>query len=218
MAVNMQETACYDGERPQRIRGYAWVIFALTFGLLLSDYMSRQVLSAVFPQIKAEWGLSDTQLGALSGIVSLAVGILAFPISLAADRWGRVRSVTIMAAIWSIATLLCGLSHNYFTLLSARFLVGVGEAAYASVGMAILIGMFPRTAHLHGGWRIHGGQHGRVGHGDRVWRFTGKPFRLAQCVRWHGGLWHRADPALYDGRQSGADRRRERSINRRRAN
>ncbi len=64
-------------------------------------------------------------------------------ISLAADRWGRVRSVTIMAAIWSIATLLCGLSHNYFTLLSARFLVGVGEAAYASVGVAILIGMFP---------------------------------------------------------------------------
>ncbi|CDY73476.1 Transporter, MFS superfamily [Caballeronia glathei] len=143
MAVNMQETACYDGERPQRIRGYAWVIFALTFGLLLSDYMSRQVLSAVFPQIKADWGLSDARLGALSGIVSLAVGVLAFPISLAADRWGRVRSVTIMAAIWSIATLLCGLSHNYFTLLSARFLVGVGEAAYASVGMAILISMFP---------------------------------------------------------------------------
>ncbi|GAB7549718.1 MFS transporter [Cupriavidus basilensis] len=143
MAVIMQETACGDGARPQSARGYAWVIFALTFGLLLSDYMSRQVLSAVFPQIKAEWGLSDTRLGALSGIVSLAVGILAFPLSLAADRWGRVRSVTIMAAIWSVATLLCGLSHNYFTLLSARFLVGVGEAAYASVGMAILISMFP---------------------------------------------------------------------------
>ncbi|SAL53659.1 transport protein [Caballeronia turbans] len=143
MAVNMQAITYDDGAQPRPTRGYAWVIFALTFGLLLSDYMSRQVLNAVFPQIKAEWGLSDTQLGALSGIVSLAVGILAFPISLAADRWGRVRSVTIMAAIWSIATLLCGLSHNYFTLLSARFLVGVGEAAYASVGMAILISMFP---------------------------------------------------------------------------
>jgi MFS family permease len=143
MVANMQDTACDNDARPQVIRGYAVVIFALTFGLLLSDYMSRQVLSAVFPQIKAEWGLSDTRLGALSGIVSLAVGTLAFPISLAADRWGRVRSVTIMAAIWSIATLLCGLSHNYFTLLSARFLVGVGEAAYASVGMAILISLFP---------------------------------------------------------------------------
>lgn len=143
MALNFQETARYEGAQPQLSRGYVWVIFALTFGLILSDYMSRQVLNAVFPLIKAEWGLSDTQLGTLSGIVSLAVGVLAFPLSLAADRWGRVRSIIIMAAIWSFATLFCGLSHNYFTLLSARFLVGVGEAAYASVGVAILISIFP---------------------------------------------------------------------------
>ncbi|CAG4892913.1 MFS transporter [Paraburkholderia saeva] len=163
MVVNMQETASYDSERPQRIRGYAWVIFALTFGLLLSDYMSRQVLNAVFPQIKAEWGLSDARLGALSGIVSLAVGILAFPLSLIGDRWGRVRSVTVMAAIWSIATLLCGLSHNYFTLLSARFLVGVGEAAYASIGLAILISMFPpRHTSAVAGAFLAGGMVGSV--------------------------------------------------------
>ena len=143
MAIPIQEAAYYDSAPSQPIRGYAWVIFALTFGLLLSDYMSRQVLNAVFPHIIAEWGLSDTQLGMLSGIVSLSVGILAFPLSLAADRWGRVRSVTAMAALWSLATLLCGLSHNYSTLLAARFLVGVGEAAYSGVGIAILISMFP---------------------------------------------------------------------------
>jgi predicted MFS family arabinose efflux permease len=143
VALNIPETACYQREQSRLSRGYIWVIFALTFGLILSDYMSRQVLNVVFPQLKAEWGLSDTQLGALSGIVSLAVGLLAFPLSLAADRWGRVRSVIAMAAVWSVATLLCGLSHNYITLLSARFLVGVGEAAYSSVGVAILISIFP---------------------------------------------------------------------------
>ena len=46
-----------------RTRVYPLVVFALTFGLLLSDYMSRQVLSAVFPFLKVEWALSDTQLG-----------------------------------------------------------------------------------------------------------------------------------------------------------
>ena len=34
---------------------YAWVVFALTFGLLISDYMARQVLNAVFPLLKADW-------------------------------------------------------------------------------------------------------------------------------------------------------------------
>ncbi|MGH8486945.1 MAG: MFS transporter, partial [Pseudomonas sp.] len=85
-------------------RAYAWVVFALTFGLLISDYMSRQVLNAVFPLLKSEWALSDSQLGLLSGIVALMVGLLTFPLSLLADRWGRVRSLAIMAGLWSVAT------------------------------------------------------------------------------------------------------------------
>jgi sugar phosphate permease len=64
--------------RAQRPRRYAWIVFALTFGLLISDYMSRQVLNAVFPLLKAEWALSDSQLGLLSGIVALMVGLLTF--------------------------------------------------------------------------------------------------------------------------------------------
>lgn len=133
-------------DAPAVSRGYAWLVFALIFALLLSDYMSRQVLNAVFPMLKADWGLSDTQLGSLSGVVALMVGILAFPVSLVADRWGRVRSLAIMGLLWSLATLGCALSANYGHMLTARFLVGVGEAAYGSVGLAVVLSMFP--AHL----------------------------------------------------------------------
>ena len=62
------------------VSAYAWVVFALTFGLLISDYMARQVLSAVFPLLKSEWSLSDGQLGLLSGIVAVAVGLLTCPV------------------------------------------------------------------------------------------------------------------------------------------
>src|SRR4030095_8850014 len=82
---------------PSRASAYRWAVFALSFGLLVSDYMARQVLNAVFPLLKAEWSLSDAQLGLLSGVVALMVGVLTFPLSLAADRWGRVRSLTLMA-------------------------------------------------------------------------------------------------------------------------
>lgn len=122
---------------------YAWTVFALTFGLLLSDYMSRQVLNAVFPIIKAEWHLSDTQLGSLAGVVALLVGLLTFPLSVVADRWGRVRSIVLMACLWSLATLACALSTNYNQMFAARFFVGVGEAAYGSVGIALILGIFP---------------------------------------------------------------------------
>jgi MFS family permease len=125
------------------IPAYAWLVFALTFGLLISDYMARQVLSAVFPLLKAQWSLSDGQLGLLSGVVAAAVGLLTFPISLLADRLGRVKSIFVMAVLWSIATLFCGLARNYHELLAARLLVGIGEAAYGSVGIAVIISVFP---------------------------------------------------------------------------
>jgi MFS family permease len=70
----------------------------LTVGLLLSDYMSRQVLNAVFPMLKSAWGMSDTQLGSLSSVVALIVGLLTFPLSVLADRWGRIKSIALMAA------------------------------------------------------------------------------------------------------------------------
>lgn len=137
------ETSAPD---PGVSRRYAWVVFALTFGLLISDYMSRQVLNAVFPLLKAEWQLNDSQLGSLSAVVALMVGLLTIPLSLLADRWGRVKSLTLMAILWSLATLVCGLSRDYEDMLLARFFVGVGEAAYGSVGIAVVLSVFP--AHM----------------------------------------------------------------------
>jgi MFS family permease len=128
---------------PERATAYGWIVFALSFGLLISDYMARQVLNAVFPLLKAEWALSDAQLGGLSSVVAVAVGVLTFPLSLAADRWGRVKSLTAMAVLWSLATLLCGMAQSYNQMFLGRLLVGVGEAAYGSVGIAVVIAVFP---------------------------------------------------------------------------
>lgn len=147
--------------RKRRI--YPWVVFALAFGLLLSDYMSRQVLSAVFPILKAEWSLSDSHLASLSSIVALMVGLLTFPLSLLADRWGRVKSLILMAVLWSVATLLCAIATSYEQMLGARFLVGVGEAAYGSVGIALVLSVFaPRVHAALAGAFMAGGSFGSV--------------------------------------------------------
>ncbi|WP_437619018.1 MFS transporter [Sorangium sp. So ce1151] len=150
-------------EAPAVPRAYAWLVFALSFGLLLSDYMSRQVLNAVFPSLKLEWGLSDTEMGALSGVVALTVGLLTIPLSLLADGWGRVRSLSLMAVLWSVATLGCAISADFGEMLVARFVVGVGEAAYGSVGIAVVLSVFPRHqwASLSGAF-MAGGAFGSV--------------------------------------------------------
>ncbi|SDB93272.1 MFS transporter [Paraburkholderia lycopersici] len=143
MLTHAEPTAGELTTTETNVRIYAWIVFALTVGLLLSDYMSRQVLNAVFPLLKTTWRLSDTRLGSLSSVVALMVGVLTFPLSVLADRWGRVKSIVLMAALWSLATLGCALSTNFGEMLLARAFVGIGEAAYGSVGIAVVLSIFP---------------------------------------------------------------------------
>jgi MFS family permease len=130
---------------PTQASAYGWLVFALSFGLLMSDHMARQVLNAVGPLLKTEWTLSDAEVASLSSVVALAVGLLTLPLSLAADRFGRVRSLFAMACLWSLATIGAAYATSYQEMLLARLLVGVGEAAYGSVGIAVVLAVFPVT-------------------------------------------------------------------------
>src|SRR3954449_80891 len=152
---------------PRAKKFFPWIVFTLTFALLLSDYMSRQVLSAVFPFLKAEWGLSDTKLGALTSVVALTVGLLAVPLSLLGDRWGRVRAIVLMGTLWSLATLGSAIAANYGELMLSRLFIGVGEAAYGSVGLAVVLAVFPayRRASFTGAFMAGGSVGSGVGVG-----------------------------------------------------
>jgi MFS transporter, Spinster family, sphingosine-1-phosphate transporter len=121
----------------------AWFAFAMSVALMVFDYVDRQVIVSLFPHLKAEWGLSDVQLGALVSAISLTVALFGIPVALIADRFSRVKSIVVMATVWSLATISCMFTRNYGQLLAARSLVGLGEAGYGSVAPALLAGHFP---------------------------------------------------------------------------
>jgi MFS family permease len=124
-------------------RGQAWFAFAMTVALMIFDYVDRQIIVSLFPHLKAEWGLSDTQLGTLVSAVSVMVAIGGIPVALFADRVSRVGSIVAMASLWSLATIACMFTRNYGQLLAARAAVGLGEAGYGSVGAGLIASHFP---------------------------------------------------------------------------
>jgi len=124
-------------------KGPAWFAFAMTLGLMVFDYVDRQVIVSLFPYMKAEWNLSDKQLGALVSIVSVTVALGALPVALFADRVSRVKSIVAMATVWSLATISCMWARSYGALLALRSVVGLGEAGYGAVGAALISSHFP---------------------------------------------------------------------------
>jgi len=124
-------------------RRAAWFAFAMTVGLMIFDYVDRQVIVSLFPHLKAEWNLSDKQLGSLVSIVSITVALGGIPVALFADRVSRVKSIVGMAGAWSLATISCMFAPGFGALFAARAVVGLGEAGYGSVGAGLIASHFP---------------------------------------------------------------------------
>jgi MFS family permease len=124
-------------------KGYSWYIFALLFLLYFFDYVDRMVVVSLFPYLKTDWGLSDTQCGLMVSVVYWSIVIFSFPASVIVDRWSRKKSIGIMAVIWGFATAACALTRNFGQLIAARTAVGIGEAGYAPGGTAMISALFP---------------------------------------------------------------------------
>ena len=114
------------------------VVFAAAFALMVLDFADRQVVVATFPALQDEWGLSDAQLGALVSVVSVTVGLGAFPAALLVDRWSRVRAIALMGTVWSLAAAAAGAAQSFGQLLTARAALGAGEAGYGPAAGALL--------------------------------------------------------------------------------
>ena len=124
-------------------KGYSLYIFSLLFLLYMFDYIDRMVVVSLFPYLKADWGLSDTQCGLMVSVVYWSIVLLSLPASVIVDRWSRKKSIGIMALIWSIATAACAFTRNFGQLFAVRTVVGVGEAGYAPGGTAMISALFP---------------------------------------------------------------------------
>jgi MFS transporter, Spinster family, sphingosine-1-phosphate transporter len=123
---------------------YRRYALALFLAVNLLNYIDRQVLYAVFPLVKESLQISDTALGLL-GSVFMVVYMCTAPIfGWIGDRGGKVRLAAGGLGIWSLATMLAGVTTGYGQLLGARSLVGIGEASFGTVAPGIIADYFPQ--------------------------------------------------------------------------
>ncbi|MBV9995354.1 MAG: MFS transporter [Caulobacteraceae bacterium] len=106
----------------------AYIVFIIACLVMLASG-DRQILSILLVPIQKDLRVSDTGMGALTGIAFTAVyATIALPLARLTDVGVRRHIVTAAIAVWSVMTLSCGLASSYVTLLLARMGVASGEA------------------------------------------------------------------------------------------
>ncbi len=122
---------------------YPLAALALLTAINFVNYIDRSVLFAVQPLVQAEFKFSDTQYGLLTTFFFVFYMAVAPFIGMAADRYSRRWILFTGVFLWSGATLLTAVAHDYHTLLIRHTVVAIGESSYATIAPALLADLFP---------------------------------------------------------------------------
>ncbi len=124
--------------------GYKRFALAMLTAVYALNFIDRQILVILQEPIKADMGLSDAQLGLLSGFAFAVVYVTAgIPIAYWADRGNRRNVISLAVAVWSGMTAVSGLAQNYGQLLLARIGVGLGEAGGSPPAHSMISDYYP---------------------------------------------------------------------------
>ena len=131
-------------QRPatRRARRPGIVLAMLTFVYVL-NFLDRQLLGILAKPIQDSLHITDGQLGLIGGLYfAMFYCFIAIPVSWLADRTSRVGVLTLACAIWSAATIACGMARTYPQLVVARMVVGFGEAGGVPPSYALITDTF----------------------------------------------------------------------------
>jgi MFS family permease len=122
---------------------YAKYVLGLLILVYTMNLLDRQILAILAEEIKADLGISDSQMGFLYG-TSFAVfyAIFGLPLGRLADLWVRKSLIAVGLLTWSLMTMLSGTAGGFGSLSAYRFGVGVGEATATPSAYSLLSDWF----------------------------------------------------------------------------
>lgn len=110
----------------------------------LINYLDRQIIGILVPQIKTEFDLPDWQIGLLTGpAFALVYALVGIPMAMIADRINRRNLITAAVALFGVTTVLCGYCVQYLQLIIMRFGTGLGEGGVTPTANSVIADLYP---------------------------------------------------------------------------
>jgi MFS family permease len=115
-----------------------WRVVAMLWTVCWLNYADRQAIFALFPLLRAEFGVDNVRL-ALLGTSFMWVYALAGPLAgWAGDRWSRRGLILSGLVLWMLVTVATVLSHSFWQMVILRAFSGLAEAVYFPAAMSLI--------------------------------------------------------------------------------
>ncbi len=120
-------------------------VYLLLSAMFFIGYIDRVNLSAAAPLLKAELGLTNTQLGLALSAFGYTYAAFQIVNGYLGDRFGPRLTLTLCGVLWAVGTLLTGFASGLTALIIARLLVGLGEAGTVPTGARVMTNWVPKA-------------------------------------------------------------------------
>lgn len=124
--------------------GRAWFTVVILLLAYVLSFIDRQILNLLVGPIRADLGISDTQMSLLMGLsFAIFYTIAGIPLGRVADSRSRRGLIAWGIFFWSLMTAACGLAKTYWHFIVFRIGVGAGEAALSPAAYSLMADSFP---------------------------------------------------------------------------
>src|SRR5438093_10810021 len=110
---------------PATLSRWAIATFVILFVMNLLDYMDRNILYDVLPQVKSALRINNTQTGLLTTFFLVTYSLVSAIMGWAGDRYRRTVLLGLGVGLWSVATVGSGVARGYGQFVLARSLMGI---------------------------------------------------------------------------------------------
>ena len=125
-------------------RSPGWALLVLA-AISTCGFIDRIIMNVLVQPIKAEFALTDLQIGLVAGLAFALLNVLlGIWVARIAERRRRLTLVGVGTFLWSVATALCGAAASFATLMLARVGVGVGEAIGLPASQSLISDYYPK--------------------------------------------------------------------------
>jgi len=128
--------------------GFPTLPLFVLFGLNAVDELDRTAFSVLLPDIRDDFGLSNTGALSIVSATTVAVLIISVPLSFYCDRANRVRIATTGGALWGFFSVATGLALTPLMLVLTRIGAGTGRAVVEPTHNSLLSDWYPPQARV----------------------------------------------------------------------
>ena len=144
MTTTNKTPAVAGASQPAPVTKRAWLVLGMLCFVYVINFLDRQLMPILAKPIQDTMHFTDGQLGLIGGFYfALFYCFISIPVGFLADRTSRSKVLAAACAIWSLATMSCGLAANYMQFAIARMTVGFGEAGGVPPSYSIISDYFP---------------------------------------------------------------------------